>query len=64
MPPKPEYLRLFNEIVVNVWHTKRADAANYLAAINSQLDDLKQRKDKLTNWIKCSSSKRRLPNYV
>lgn len=47
MQPKPEYLRLFNEIVVDVWRNKRADAVNQLAAINRQLDDLKQRKDKL-----------------
>ncbi len=47
LQPRLEYLKLFSEIVLDVWRNKRADAMRHLATINRQLENLRQRKDKL-----------------
>ncbi len=47
LQPKPEYLRLFTEIVLDVWRGKQADALLQRAAIEKQLAALKERKEQL-----------------
>ncbi len=47
LPPRPEYLKLFNAIVLDVWKQKRNEASAQLAALDRQLEQLRQRKDKL-----------------
>lgn len=45
--PKPEYARLFREIVLDVWHEKQAAHAKVLSALEKRVTGLKERKQRL-----------------
>jgi site-specific DNA recombinase len=45
--PKPQYLRLFGEIVVDVWEQRQARAVSLHDVAVRRLDELRGRKDKL-----------------
>jgi hypothetical protein len=47
LKPKPEYLRLFGEIIVDVWKEKQAQAVAVHDALLQRLADLKKRKQLL-----------------
>jgi len=47
LAPKPEYLRLFREIVLDMWHRKQADTIESARRLQRKLDDLRIRKDRL-----------------
>lgn len=47
LQPKPEYVKLFKEIVLDVWKQKQVEALTQTTALDAQLDDLNERKDKL-----------------
>jgi site-specific DNA recombinase len=45
--PRREYLRLYAEVVLDVWRRKRGDAAEVRKTLNRQLADLRDKKEKL-----------------
>lgn len=47
MQPKPEYLKLFTAIVLDVWKEKQAQTITLNASLRQHLEDLNQRKDRL-----------------
>ena len=47
LQPKPEYVKLFKEIVLDVWKQKQVESLAQTTALNDQLTDLQERKDKL-----------------
>jgi hypothetical protein len=47
LQPKPEYLRLFSEIILDVWNQKQSRTAETRSAIARRLADLRQRKELL-----------------
>jgi len=49
MVPKPEYLRLFREIVLDVWKQKQADVANSRGRLQRNLDGLLGKKDRVVD---------------
>lgn len=46
MTPKPEYVRLFREIVLDVWKQKQGDATDCRRRLQRNLDDLLAKKDR------------------
>ena len=44
LQPKPEYLQLFREIVLDVWKQRQADTIRLAATLQSRLDKLKARR--------------------
>jgi site-specific DNA recombinase len=47
LQPKPEYLRLFSEIIIDVWKEKQAKATAMHQAAERQLKSLRERKQRL-----------------
>jgi len=47
MQPKPEYLKLFSAIVLDVWKEKQAQNITLTASLKHHLEDLNQRKERL-----------------
>ena len=47
MQPKPEYVKLFNAIVLDVWKEKQAQTFTLNVSLRQHLDDLNRRKDRL-----------------
>jgi site-specific DNA recombinase len=47
MQPKPQYMKLFTEIVLDVWKEKQAQTVTLNVSLRQHLDDLNQRKDRL-----------------
>ncbi|MDG2307222.1 MAG: recombinase zinc beta ribbon domain-containing protein [Candidatus Binatia bacterium] len=45
--PKPEYVRLFREIVLDVWNAKRAEAKAGRLRLSRCIEDLEERRQKL-----------------
>jgi site-specific DNA recombinase len=45
--PKPKYLKLFNEIVRDVWREKQAESVTLTANLKRQIKNLEQRKERL-----------------
>lgn len=45
--PKPEYTRLFNEIVLDVWHKKQATLMALAVSLRTCIDDLTAKKERL-----------------
>ena len=51
LKPKPEVMRLFKEIVLDVWKKKRADTGETIKVLERKLTDLRQR-----SWRRWGSS--------
>lgn len=49
LKPKPELMRLFKEIVLDVWKKKRADTGGTIKTLDRKLGELRQRKEQLVN---------------
>jgi hypothetical protein len=49
LKPKPELMRLFKEIVLDVWRQRRADSEEMIKALERKLTDLRQRNDNLVD---------------
>jgi site-specific DNA recombinase len=49
MVPKPEYVRLFREIVLDVWKQKQTDAVETRHRLQRNLDDLLGKKDRIVD---------------
>jgi len=49
LKPKPELMRLFKEIVLDVWRQKRANTGETIKALERKLTDLRQRNDTLVD---------------
>ena len=47
LQPKPEYLALFREIVLDVWKQRQAEATKIAATLQSRLDTLKARRQRV-----------------
>ena len=47
MQPEPRYVRLFNEIVLDVWKEKQAQNLALSTSLQHQIEDLKGRKERL-----------------
>ena len=47
MQPKPQYMKLFTAIVLDVWKEKQAQNITLNASLRQHLEDLNQRKDRL-----------------
>jgi hypothetical protein len=47
MQPKPQYMKLFTAIVLDVWKEKQAQTFTLNVSLRQHLDDLNQRKDRL-----------------
>jgi site-specific DNA recombinase len=47
LQPKPEYLALFREIVLDVWKQRQAQATEIAATLQSRLDTLKARRQRV-----------------
>ena len=47
LQPKPEYVRLFGEIIVDVWKSKQGEVAALRGVIQRRLSELRVRKDRL-----------------
>ena len=47
LQPKPEYLVLFREIVLDVWKQRQAEAIKLAATLQSRLDSLKARRQRV-----------------
>jgi site-specific DNA recombinase len=47
MQPKPEYVKLFNAIVLDVWKEKQAQSFAMSVTLKHHIEDLNQRKDRL-----------------
>ena len=47
LQPKPEYVKLFKAIVLDVWKQKQVESLAQTTALDNQLADLQERKDKL-----------------
>lgn len=47
LQPKPEYLRLFGEVIIDVWKQKQTRAAAQHEAAQRRLNTLKERKQRL-----------------
>ena len=47
LQPKAQYVKLLNEIVLDTWKTKQAEALAMTTAVDHQLTELRERKDKL-----------------
>ena len=47
LQPSPEYLKLFKEIVLDVWKGKQKEIQGAIATLKHRLEDLYQRKDRL-----------------
>jgi DNA invertase Pin-like site-specific DNA recombinase len=45
--PKPEYVRLFREVVLDVWNAKRAEAKAGRVRLSRRIEDLEERRQKL-----------------
>jgi hypothetical protein len=46
LQPKPEYLRLFGEIIIDVWKQKQVQATALHEAAQRQLTNLRERKQR------------------
>ncbi|MBM3859219.1 MAG: recombinase family protein [Verrucomicrobia bacterium] len=49
LQPKAEYVKLLNEIVLDVWKKKQVEAIAQTTALDQQLTDLQERKQKLVD---------------
>jgi site-specific DNA recombinase len=49
MVPKPEYLRLFREIVLDVWKQRHSEAQNTRQSLQRSLDSLLTKKDRIVD---------------
>ena len=47
LQPKPEYLQLFREIVLDVWKQRQVDAIRLTATLQSRLDSLKAKRQRV-----------------
>ena len=47
LQPRPEYLRLFRELVLKSWQDRQADAAATVQELRRRVDDLTQRRSRL-----------------
>jgi hypothetical protein len=47
--PNAEYLKLFHRVVLDVWNTKQADSIAMVRGLERQVNELKERKQKLRN---------------
>lgn len=65
MPPRPEYLRLVREIVLDVWKQKQADVVEISRRLQSNHGALLDKKDRIveaSTSTKCTSSTRKSPS--
>lgn len=49
MTPKPEFVRLFRAIVLDVWEKKRVESRGTRQSLQRRLDDLLTRKDRIVD---------------
>jgi hypothetical protein len=47
LQPKAEYLALFREIVLDVWKQRQADALKLVVTLQSRVDSLKAKRQKV-----------------
>ena len=47
LQPKPEYLRLFRAIVLDVWKKRQSEATNLGATLQSRVDELKSKRQRV-----------------
>jgi hypothetical protein len=47
LQPKPEYLNLFREIVLDVWQERQKETIKLVAALESRVAELKAKRQKL-----------------
>ncbi len=48
LQPKREYVRLFEEVVLDVWKDRQASATKITLALRRKIDDIAERKNRLT----------------
>lgn len=48
LQPKREYVRLFEEVVLDVWKDRQASATKITVALRRKIDDIAERKNRLT----------------
>lgn len=49
LQPKPEYLRLFREVVLDVWKERQSEATKVASSIEARLEELAQRKQRVVD---------------
>ncbi len=47
LQPRPEYMKLYNAVVLDVWKERRAEARKARAGLERRIADLRQREDRL-----------------